>query len=319
MAFVGFAVTNPISALAMIDQVRWRPVVYADTPRVLARYTKFLKVANQDTRKAVLFLLGATNLGKIAKEYERFSSVLVFDDLQNLHTLKSTISGFDIVDIANENGIDVQRHLTPAEMTEVVNRPDMPASPFPLVAKLTNALGKRRPSVLESTSRMPMPEAIPESGAQRMITEIKLILELTASPLPFAVVLDTYIRFLFHIVPRSKVTSMVTKKLPDDAKDLWGTALDLANSEVGLNMARAYRSLCESDDVDYRVGHAVSKFGLKPYSGDFLYFTSVLPPYRGCEFLKDLPQEEDLPKKSKRRFKAKPARAKAKKKASKKA
>jgi hypothetical protein len=278
-----------------------------------------LNAPDEEGRKVVLFLLGAVNLGKVAKEFNRFSSVLVFDDLQNLHTLKAQLNSFEVVDIEMEHGISVPRHLTPAEMTEVVNRPDMPASPFPLITKLTNALGKRRPSVLESTSRMPMPEAIPESGAQRMLTEIKLILDLTHSPLPFAVVLDTYIRFLFRIVPRSKVTSMVTKKLPDDAKDLWGTALDLANSEVGVNMARAYRSLCASDDVDYRVGHAVSKFGLKPYSGDFVYFTSVLPPYRGCVFLKELQQEADLPKVRKARGASAKRASKPKKKSTKKA
>lgn len=319
MAFVGFAVMNPIAAMAMVDPVRWRPVVYADTPRTLAQYNRFLADEGNDNRKAVLFLLGAHNLQRIAQDFERFSSVLVFDDLQNLHHLSSSTDGFDIVDIETEEGIARPKPLSPAEMTEVVSQNSDNASPFPLVAKLTSALGKRRPSVLESTSRMPMPEAVPESGAQRMLTEIKHVLDATESPLPFAVVLDTYIRFLFRIVSRSKVTSVVTKKLPDEAKEVWSIALDLANSDVGLQMARAFRSLCENDDVDYRVGHAVSEFGLKPYSGDFLYFTSILPPYRGCEFLSELPPEEDLPRRRKRKATPKTPSKKAKKKAQKKA
>lgn len=319
MAFVGFAKTNPICAIAMVDQVRWNPVVYADTPRSLARYKKFVNSHETEARKVVLFMLGATNLTKVAKEFDRFSSVLVFDDLQNLHLLDEAIDEFEIVDIEAENGIPVPRNLTPAEMTEVVNRPEMPSSPFPVIAKLTNALGKRRPSVLESTSRMPMPEAVPESGAQRLLTEVKTILDVTGSTLPFPIVLDTYIKYLFRILPRSKVTSSVTKKLPEEAKELWGTALDLAGSEAGSNMARAFRSLCESEDVDYRVGHAVSKFGLKPYSGDFIYFTSILPPFRGCEFLSNLPDEADLPKPRKGKMKPPAGRPKAKKKSRKKA
>jgi len=318
MAFVGFSFTNPIAVMSMVDPVRWRPVVYADTPRVLAQYMKFMSEVEGDGRKSVLLLLGASSLHRVAKDYDRFDSIFVFDDLQNLHTLKRSTEGFEVVDVEVEDGIPTPRHLTPAEMNETVALPS-PASPFPLAAKLTAALGKRRPSVLESTSRMPIPEVAPVSGAQRMMAEVKRILDETESPLPFSIVIDAYIRFLFRITTRLKVTSAVTKKLPDEAKDIWSTALDLAGSDVGLTMARAYRKLCENEDVDYRVGQAVNEFNLKLYSGDFLYFTAIFPPHRNCVFISELPPEDELSAPKKRRFKSKPAKAKAKKKTQKKA
>ena len=287
MAFVGFAAMAPIAASAMLDSNRWRPVFYADTPRTLSRYQAFV-AEKKDARKAVLFLMGVVNLHKVAKDMSLFSSVFVFDDLQNLHRLTEVVKTFEIADIEQNNGINVPRHLTPAELAAVVSQSGAPPSPPPLLGKVTAALSRRPPSVLESTSRMPPLEEVPESGAQRLLTEIKRILETEESPLPFAVVVDMYSKYLFRMLPRSKITSGVTKLLPDEAKELWGIALDLANSDVGHRMALAFRALCQATDPDYRTGHAVSEFGLKPYSGDFVYFTAVMPPNRSFEFTKEI-------------------------------
>jgi len=319
MAFVGFATMNPIAASAMLDNNRWRTVVYADTPRSKGRYELFLKGDKKDQRKAVLFLMGAANLHKVVKDAERFASVLIFDDLQNLHQLSTILKDFEVVDIDVEGGTHFPRHLTPAEMADVVSSSGAPPAEIPLLTKITSALGKRKPSVLESTSRMPLPEAVPESGAQRLLTEIKNVVESADSQLPFAVIIDVYTKFLFRMLPRNKVTSTVTKKLPEEAKDLWGTALDLANSDVGVRMALGFRALCRAEDPDYRVGHAVADYGLKPYSGDFLYFTSVLPPSRAFEFLKELDEADDGSLGPQQKFKPSPAAPKAKKKGRKKA
>jgi hypothetical protein len=316
MAFVGFAVTNPLAVMSMLDVGRWRSVVWADTPRTLGRYTKFINSPpKHDQRKNVLFVFGASNLSRITKDQEVFFSVLVFDDLQNLHQLRTSVSGFEIVDVApQENGGALPKHLTPAEVASVVEQSGVPSIQPNLLATLTTALGRRRPSVLETTSRMPLPEAVPASGAQRLLLDLKSILEVKNSAIIFPVVVDVFLRFLFRMVPRSTVTTTVTKKLPIEAKDLWQEALTFADSDIGLSMARAYQKLCKNKDVDYRIGHAVSEFGLKPYSGDFVYFTSVLPPHRGADFLDELHNKAKEAKPSIPKFKPKPLPPQGKKK-----
>jgi hypothetical protein len=303
MAFVGFAVMSPIATQSMLDNNRWRPVVYADTPKCLSRYEAFLEA--KESRKAILFVLGSSNLHRVAKDLDRFASVFVFDDLQNLDHLCNAIPGFDVVDIEvdEETGTFEPAHLSPAELAEVVKSESSVPDVIPLLTKVKNALGKRKPSVLESTSRMPTPDAVPDvTGSQRLMGEIKLILEAQESELPFSVVLDSYTKFLFRLLSRSKLTSQVTKKLSDEAKELWMPAIDLATSDVGLRMAYAFRSLCEARDPDYRVGHAVSRYGLKAYSGDFLYFTSILSPNRSFEFLPELSDDREKDFMADRRF-----------------
>lgn len=293
MAFIGFAVTNPLAVMSMLDVGRWRSVVWADTPRTLGRYLKFINAPKHDQRKNVLFVFGSTNLSKVLKDQEKFFSILVFDDMQNLHQLRTNIHDFEIVDVAPQaNGGTLPKHLTPAEVALVVERSGVPVIQSNLLTQLTSALGRRRPSVLEATSRMPMPEAVPESGAQRTLLDLKTRMEEEESAIPFTIALDVFLRFLFRMIPRSNVTSAVTKKLPNGAKDTWQEALTFGESDIGLSMARAYQKLCKTKDVDYRIGHAVSEFGLKPYSGDFLYFTSILPPHRGADFLDELKKKE---------------------------
>lgn len=297
-----------MTAMSMLDVGRWRLVVYADTPRTLGRYAKFL-ASPKDNRKTALFVLGASNLHRVLKDQERFYSILVFDDMQNLFQLRSKVEGFDIVDIdPQDGGLALPKHLTPAEMAQVVERAGSPTLQPTLLTQLTNALGRSRPSVLETTSRMPMPEAVPESGAQRMLTDLKAVLDGAAASIPFTTVLDVYVRFLFRMVPRSTVTSQVTKKLPQEAKDIWDQALTFAASETGIQMARAYRALCHKQkDVDYRIGHAIADYGLKPYAGDFTYFTAILPPHRSADFLKDLDDKPKPAKPATVKFKPKPA------------
>jgi hypothetical protein len=322
MAFVGFAVTNPLAVMSMLDVGRWRSIVWADTPRTLGRYAKFINSPKQDQRKNVLFVFGATNLHKVLKDQESFFSILVFDDMQNLHQLRTNVHDFEIVDVAPQpNGGSLPKHLTPAEVALVVERSGVPAIQPLLLTQLTAALGKRRPSVLETTSRMPMPEAVPESGAQRLLLEMKHVLETTKemTVVSFPIALDVFLRFLFRMIPRSNVTTTVTKKLPTEAKDIWQEALTFADSDIGLSMARAYQKLCKNKDVDYRIGHAVSDFGLKPYSGDFIYFTSILPPHRGADFLDELQKKEKDAKPTIPKFKAPPPPPQGKKKAAKKA
>lgn len=293
MSFIGFATINPVAAMSVLDSNKWRTVVYADTPRTKARYQNFLSGEKESKRKPILFLFGATSLYKVSKDIEQFHSVLVFDELQNLHYLSKAIDTFKIVDIEEDETGNYPKQLSPVELQEAVAEEGLLPKKIPLLNKITSSLGVRKPSVLESTSRMPTPEAVPESGAQKLLSEIKAVLEATNSELPFQVVLDTYVKFLFRIVKRATVTSLVTKKLPKEAKELWQIALNLANSDVGLNMAKAFRSLCVANDPDYRVSHAVNKYGLKAYSGDFLYFNAVLPPNGMFSFTNELNDLDD--------------------------
>lgn len=269
----------------MIDTSRWRPVVYADTPGSLTRYHQFLNEKKNDGRRVVLIVLGALNLTKIVKDKARYASVLVFDDVQNLSLLTEQIKGFSIADIRVEGESFYAYHLTPVELADLLDADgSIPDQTPNFLSKVTNALGRRRPSVLESTSRIPVGDGVVESGAQRILNELKNLVG-DDEAMPFSVVLDFYTKYLFRIVDRNKVTTAVTKKLPAAAKELWKQALDFADSDVGETMAKAFARLCRNPDSDYRVGHAVNEYGLKPYSGDFTYFTAVLPPHRNCAFI----------------------------------
>lgn len=314
MAVAGFAVMNPVATMAMVDTARWRPVVYADTPKTLSRYQSFLG-SKSDQRKVVCFVFGATYLPDVLKNKDKIASYLVFDDLQNLHLLTAQLPGFDIVDITRDNGV-FPKYLSPQELTVVLEAPTKLPDQNLLLKKVTDALGARKPSVLETTSRIPQAETIQESGAQRRLTEIKR--RLTSGP-DFSVVLDYYVKYLFRIVDRNQVTQNVTKKLPAELKDLWKEALDFADSEIGLTMAKAYASLCFAADPDYRVGHAVAKHSLKPYGGDFSYFTAVLPPHNSCAFIPGVLENTSAEETALvALFKVKPVEAKASKPAAKK-
>lgn len=271
---------NPISILAMVDIARWRPVVYADTPRTLLRFKKFIESNKRtDQRKVVAFVFGASYLTDALQHKDRFNSVLLFDDMQNLHVTSKQLTGFDIVDVHDGH----PKHLSPAEVMEVISRPTH--WPDTLLSQVTRSLAQRKPSVLETTHRMPKSQPIVESGAQRMMTMLKS--GLSNEDPEFIVVIDIYVKYLFRIISRSQVTKDVTKKLSIDAKELWKQALDFADSDVGMTMAQAYRDLCQATDPDLRASHVVSSRGIKAYGGDFLYFTSILPPHKTCEFLSD--------------------------------
>lgn len=274
MAFVGFAVMTPVATMSILDTTRWRPVVYADTPKTLNRYHRFIQKPTKDDRKPVLFVFGAAYLPKVTRNADLFSSVFLFDDVPNLMAVKTNIPEFDIVDIEGQ----APKHLTPVELAEVVSRAGALPNKVPLLTKLTNTLGPRKPSVLESTSRLPKAEATTEtSGVQRLLTEVKQY-----DALPYAVVTDTYAKFVFRMIPRSAVTTAVTKRLPAEAKEPWAAALAIADSAVGLAMADAFRKLCDEPAMNYR---EVITPVLKPYAGDFLYLTAIHPPYKGCVFL----------------------------------
>jgi hypothetical protein len=280
MTISAFAVMNPIATMAMIDIARWRPVVYANTPRTLARYKQFLDNKKPDNRKNVLFLFGASYLNDVLQNKDKFNSILVFDDMQNLDNLRSYLQSVQIVDIENQG---YPRYLSPSEVMDVVNKPTNFPPGSVLLSQVTKALGPRKPSVLETTSRLPVPEAIPESGAQRMLADLKRMLGNEETP--FAAMLDVYVKYLFRIINRSQVTKDITKKLPPHTKEMWKQALDFADSPVGESMAKAYHALCRTSDPDLKASHVLSKFGIKAYGGDFLYFISVLPPHHTCTFL----------------------------------
>ncbi len=283
MSLVGLVAMNPLAAMSMIDISRFRPIIYADTPACQAAYLRFTQEKRGDGRKAVLFLLGAANLPKVVKERDRFSSVLIFDTVQDLTVLGTHLKELTLADVDASGELSVPKHLTPGELADLLETEGSIPDPLPLLSKVTNALGRRRPSVLENTSRIPAPDLPESTGAQRMLNDLKDCLG--DEDVSFSVVLDIYVKYLFRIVERSKVTTTVTKKLPAEAREIWSQALEFADSPIGNSFAVAYAKLCRSADADYKIANAVNDFDLKNYSGDFLYFTSLLPPHRGCAFV----------------------------------
>jgi hypothetical protein len=113
------------------------------------------------------------------------------------------------------------------------------------------------------------------------LTEVKQF-----EAIPYAVITDTYAKYIFGLIPRSAVTSAVTKKLPAGAKEPWAAALAFADSDVGASMAVAFRRLCSADGA---LSHrdVLKETNLTAYAGDFLYLTAIHPPYKGCVFLND--------------------------------
>lgn len=262
--------------------------MYMDTPATLGRYDKAMASKKKELRKMVLLVGGATCLHRVSKDLDRFDSVLVFDTLENLHVLSEDLPEFRIADAELEGGHYVSKSLTPSQISDLVGAPGKPEN-LSFLQRVVNTLGKRKPSVLETTSRMPSPEAIPHSGVQMQLSNLKRLLdEDEKSKVDFTTVLEVYCKYLFRIIPRSKVTSTVTKKLPKDLKEMWDNVLQFAKSDVGLRMAKAFEAICQTKDPDFRGAYAMKRFGILSYAGDFTYLTAVFPPASVHEFLPEL-------------------------------
>lgn len=285
MAFIGLVTTNPIFGSAILDRSKWRSVIYADTPKCMDQYARW-KSSKKDSRKVIVHLIGASNLSKVLKDESMFHSIIVYDDLETMSILSDIVGGLNIADVEEGPMGPVPFNLSQAALLNELKEPGGFPDTTPFLSKVRASFGNRKPSVLESSSNMPTPEESVNSGVQRMMTGIKEELEIAESSLPFAVVVDCYSKFIFGMVTRGHVTATVTKKLPKGvAKELWQSAMDMATSQIGLRMKDAYKSLCVSQDPDYRANHAVTKFDLKPYSGDFIYLISILPPSSHWDFI----------------------------------
>ncbi len=288
MAFIGFGASNPVSLASVLDTSRWRLVMYMDTPRTIARFHEAVSEPRRkkETRKMVLLVGGATCLHRIHNDLDAFASILVFDSVENLHVLKEDMPEFEIVDSVLEGGHYVSRHLNPGQVAEMVAKPGKPEN-LSMLQRVVNTLGKRKPSVLETTSRMPVPSEVLHSGMQVQLSEMKKRLD-DQEGLEFSVVLDTYCRYLFRIIPRSKVTSLVTKKLPKELKEVWDNVLQFAKSDIGLRMAKTFEAVSASKDPRFRGSYVLAKYGISQYAGDYMYFTAVHPPSEMHEFLPEL-------------------------------
>ena len=305
MALIGFAYSNPITLMSVLDSSKWRVVMFMDTPRTLERYTKFIRSPASKDEKVVLFVAGAVALYRVKEDMARFHSVCVFDDVPNLHLLQKEISSFELVDVEmTEDGLYTHKPWTPGSISEKISKDSVELHDFSFLQKLQNSLGKRRPSVLESTSKMPAPEADEFSGVMAQLAQIKAYLDVDESgKLSFAAVLDVYAKYIFRIIPRSAVTSKVTKKLPKDLREIWTALTDFAKSDIGVRFAKAFQEISKSKDPDYRSGFALRQYGIRQYSGDFVYLSSVLPPSDSFEFLKELDDVDEAAMNNKGTFK----------------
>lgn len=287
---VGLAVTSPLSASAMVDQLRWQVVIYADTPKCLVHYHDVMSQRRgEKDRKLAVFVLGAHHLNKVFKDQSKYHSVLVFDDIQNLHLLVDQVDNFTIVDVdLNEQGALVPKHMTPQDINDALTKHTVSVDAG-LFVRVAATLSKRPASVLETTNRMPATEKRLPSGIQGHMVALKDAMD--ANPddnkVLFSVAVDYLCKLTFGMVERASVTANVTKKLSAEAKPHWQAALEIVSSPIGEQMGRAYRQLCTTTDPAMGIGHAVRDFDLVAHGGDFAYLTALLPPFREAKFVVD--------------------------------
>jgi hypothetical protein len=279
---LGIATMNPMVATSFLDITRYRVVCYADTPYTLESYRLATKIPDP-ARKMVCFLFGAAHLPKVIPDRTKFASIVIFDDMQNLRTVAHKIPGFQVLDVeARTDGLQYKRQITPQELMAAVDADKVPVD-VPFLTHVTNALGRRKPTVLETTSRVPHPEGVADSGVCRILQEAREYL--VDDSVTYQVIQDTFARYLFGMMERSAVTQRVTKRLPAEAKDLWKQALDFADSDVGARLCACYRALCRTQDPDYRAGFAAKEHNIQAYAGDLLYFCALIPPSSEHQFL----------------------------------
>jgi hypothetical protein len=269
----------------MIDKESFRPVVYADTPRLKATFKTHLAnhVAQKDYRRLVVLVFGSSFLPEVLHpSLPKFHSILVFDTVQTLLEVKKHMSALEIVDM-DLTEVARPKPVTAGVLASLLERLGDFDGPLPdIFMDIRNALVQRKPSILETTSRLNMPEATPLSGCQTLLAQLKPVLN---SDISFMQVLDTYVRYLFGMTNRNNVTQSITKKLPEQAKSIFKQALDFADSPIGKAMSAAYQKLCLLSDKDYKIHQAVKEYNLMPYAGDFMYFVSVLPPSKEALFI----------------------------------
>lgn len=275
MNFAGLAVTSPVSAASMVDALRWRVCIVANTPSSLARFHTELKSTND--RRLVVFCIGAHLLNKVTPHAKQVSCVFVFDDTANILSLAEQIPNFQILDVEENNGVRMPKPPTPQDINDALTNSKAGANEG-LFVRVAQVLTARPPSILESTSRVPLtapPTTV--SGVQGIMVEIRHLLP-EDSKVPFSAMLDYLTRLTFGITKRASVTANVTKKLPPEVSTLWSDALEVVCSPVGEQMARAYQWLCVNHAALPTVSSAISRFGIKLHEGDFAYLTAILPP-----------------------------------------
>ena len=284
MNISGFLTSPPYSVAALLDQLRWRAVVYAEFPKTLSIFRESMKT--QDTRKTVVLLVGAHLLAKFRQEGVKVDALFVFDDATALRQCQAQVDGFSIVDVlVTEAGTWYPKPLTPQDVSDALVSGVIPKDD--LFLRVAQTLKQRKPTVLETTNRAPRVGEIPhDAGLLSCMSEIKEVLaeEPAGGKVPFSVVVSMLAKFTFGMVTRQSVTAVVTRKLPPEIHDVWQHALLVGSSPVGKQFSRAFHYLCTEDATVYA---AVKKYGLEQHSKDFTYLTAVFPPHPEAEFVAD--------------------------------
>lgn len=282
MNFAGFACTSPLSCAALVDQLRWRVVVYADTPRAQANFQQ--EVAKTSDKKLVCFVLGAHLINKVLPHKAKIASIFVFDDIVNLQSVKEQVPNFPLVDVVVEDGQRLPKAPTPQDISDALTN-NKTAVSEQLFLRVAQVLTQRAPSVLETTNRMPQPAPMQVvSGIQGLMMELKSVIDGNpAEKVAFPVCLDYLCRLAFGMVRRTTVTANVTKRLSPEAAVVWAEVLAIVCSPVGERMSCAFKALCEEPEA--RVHTVAHRTGLVPSLGDFVYLTAAFPPSPSHVFL----------------------------------
>lgn len=271
MAFIGVATVSPAVLATFVDQAHWRIVVFSDT--TLTKEHFFRAIETETTKKRVLFVFGVILLPKLMGYMDKFASVVVVDDVQNLHTLAERMPTFRVVDIID----GMPAPLPPADFQRLIGEPGGLPQDAPLMTSVTAALSTRKPSVLETTNKA-RAGSRPTSGIQGWMTDVGTILAGQEGAPPFVEVTSAYAKYILGIISTGKLNKMVGNRMPEAALPVWEPAVAYAKSRIGATFQKAFRSLCASTDPTYRVTDAIRKFGLRHYSGDFIYLTSIITP-----------------------------------------
>ena len=281
MALIGMAIMNPTAVMSMITSGaggdRWRPVLHAPSPKVLADYARAKALPLRTGQSRACVVIGASGLVRVHPDRLLFESILVMDDVDTLVSLRRHLPAFTLADVREREPLVYDPVvLGPGDMDRLLTQPGHLPDVLPDLSGLGGALAASVRAT-ETTSRL---RRVPLAGVRARLLALADRQKATCPDL-----VPLYAGYVFRTVDRGTITQRVTKKLPkvaegnyDPRKELY-ELLEFADSSVGYAFYSAHHAVSsrQNDDPDYNAHNAIHEFGLSAYREDFLALLAIVP------------------------------------------
>ena len=271
MSLLGFASTSPETlrtVLAAADP-SWNVVMYVPGPTAERDYKQQLAAARTKGGKICQMVVDGRNLVKVKRKVD---ATCVFDSFLGLAELQHPLP-LKIVDCEQVTDAIYKRKVLKA--SALIKLLEQPGELPKVVPQLAGGPAFRNRPLLHETTSALVPKS---SGIRGQMAEV---VGLCGDKLPPDID-STLAHFIFGLIKKTKVTTLATKKMPEQAKAIWMQMLTFADSAIGLQFRSDFQSLCSAKNYQA----AVAKLKVdKKYAGDWEWLTTICRPSPVFEFV----------------------------------